>query len=145
MIILLHPDASPEQRDELQAALQRLGVQTDDVAFGTRHALVASDAAAGGLPAGSIARMAGVDKVVPTGPRAPLAAATARPGGHLPPRPGRGLRKRRKKTHEWVQPVVAAKPKPDLPPVPEKITLSEGVTVKELAEKLERKSKDVIA
>jgi len=37
------------------------------------------------------------------------------------------------------------RPKPDLPPVPEKITLSEAVTVKELAEKLNRKSKDVIA
>jgi len=35
--------------------------------------------------------------------------------------------------------------KPDLPPVPEKITLSEAVTVKELAEKLNRKSKDIIA
>jgi len=33
----------------------------------------------------------------------------------------------------------------DLPPVPENITLSEGVTVKELAEKLNRKSRDVIA
>jgi translation initiation factor IF-2 len=37
------------------------------------------------------------------------------------------------------------RPKPDLPPVPEEITLSEAVTVKELAEKLNRKSKDVIA
>ena len=41
--------------------------------------------------------------------------------------------------------IAPAKPKADLPPVPEKIQLSEGVTVKELAEKLERKSKDVIA
>jgi translation initiation factor IF-2 len=42
-------------------------------------------------------------------------------------------------------PPPAPKPKPDLPPVPETITLSEAVTVKELAEKLNRKSKDVIA
>jgi translation initiation factor IF-2 len=40
---------------------------------------------------------------------------------------------------------VPARPKPELPPVPEQITLSEVVTVKELAEKLNRKSKDVIA
>src|SRR5262249_59065322 len=38
-----------------------------------------------------------------------------------------------------------AKPKPNLPPVPASIQLSEAVTVKELAEKLNRKSKDVIA
>ena len=37
-----------------------------------------------------------------------------------------------------------AKPK-DLPPVPANVTLSEAGTVKELAEKLNRKSKDVIA
>jgi len=39
--------------------------------------------------------------------------------------------------------VIVTKPK-DLPPVPEEITLSEGVTVKELADKLNQKSRDVI-
>ena len=73
-----------------------------------------------------------------------------KPGG--PPPPGRGAppKKRRKKDRSKNQErtaemPVSAKPKPDLPPVPEEITLSEGVTVKELAEKLNRKSKDVIA
>ena len=78
-----------------------------------------------------------------------LPGPPGRPGmgrpGPLPP--GRGRPKRRKKkgkmARQQVVP-VAAKPK-DLPPVPEEIQLSEGVTVKELAEKLNRKSKDVIA
>jgi len=60
-----------------------------------------------------------------------------------PPRPPR-RRKKKDKNREQTTP-VAAKPKADLPPVPEEITLSEAVTVKELAEKLNRKSKDVIA
>jgi len=81
LIILLHPDAGPEQRDEVRAALQRLGVSTIDVPFGERHALVAEAASASHLPAGSIARIAGVEKVVATAPRSPLAHATAQPGG----------------------------------------------------------------
>ncbi len=83
-----------------------------------------------------------------TGPGG-LPGPPARPGmgrpGPLPP--GRGRPKRRKKkgkaARQQVAPIVA-KPR-DLPPVPEEIQLSEGVTVKELAEKLNRKSKDVIA
>ena len=83
-----------------------------------------------------------------------LAPAAARPGAAgpptgLPPRaaPGRPvppLRRRRKKERVERTP-LPARPKADLPPVPEAITLSEGVTVKELAEKLNRKSKDIIA
>jgi translation initiation factor IF-2 len=80
----------------------------------------------------------------PTGAPVPgrPAAGGPRPGA-LPPK------KRRKKDKDadrdlQVSP-LAAKPKPDLPPVPKEITLSEAVTVKELAEKLNRKSKDVIA
>jgi translation initiation factor IF-2 len=66
------------------------------------------------------------------------------PGG---PKPGKRKKKkgRKEKAERGQTPVpVTAKPK-DLPPVPESITLSEAVTVKELAEKLNRKSKDVIA
>jgi translation initiation factor IF-2 len=72
-------------------------------------------------------------------PRAPVGQ---RPGT----RPGPPPRKRRgKKVKEAYAPQLPSKPKPELPPVPEKITLSEAATVKELAEKLNRKSKDVIA
>jgi len=65
------------------------------------------------------------------------------PGRGVPP-PPKKRRKRKQPQERQVSPAVAARPK-DLPPVPETITLSEGVTVKELAEKLNRKSKDVIA
>lgn len=90
-------------------------------------------------------------------PPRPGAAGAPRPGGAMPPRPGAGphrpgmppprpprRRKKKDKNREQTTP-VATKPKVDLPPVPEEITLSEAVTVKELAEKLNRKSKDVIA
>ncbi len=52
---------------------------------------------------------------------------------------------RRKAKAADLPPIALAKPKAELPPVPERITLSEAVTVKELSEKLNRKSKDVIA
>jgi len=74
------------------------------------------------------------------------------PGAPGQPPPGAGpsgkRKKKKKKTkrEEFTQaPAPVAKPKADLPPVPESIVLSEGVTVKEIAEKLNRKSKDVIA
>jgi translation initiation factor IF-2 len=85
----------------------------------------------------------GTIPAVPPGRPGPL---PARPGA-VPVRPGPppGRRRRRKdKSVEVVAP-PSARPRPDLPPVPAEITLSEGVTVKELAEKLNRKSKDVIA
>ena len=64
-------------------------------------------------------------------------------GRPVPPRPP-GFKPRRKKKEKRPDP-KPARPKPELPPVPEEISLSEAVTVKELAEKLNRKSKDVIA
>jgi len=56
-------------------------------------------------------------------------------------------KKRRKKDKKDRDQVVlpAARPQKELPPPPAEITLTEAVTVKELAEKLNRKSKDVIA
>jgi len=80
----------------------------------------------------------------PGTPMGPGAGASVRPGGRGAPMPG--PKKRRKKGRGATPtPPPIARPKPDLPPVPESITLSEGVTVKELAEKMNRKSKDVIA
>jgi translation initiation factor IF-2 len=67
-----------------------------------------------------------------------------------PPAPGRATpaidrEARRARIKGMEVPPLPSKPKPDLPPVPTSIQLSEAVTVKELAEKLNRKSKDVIA
>ncbi|HET9300489.1 MAG TPA: translation initiation factor IF-2, partial [Candidatus Polarisedimenticolaceae bacterium] len=75
--------------------------------------------------------------VGPAGPPAP--GAGPRPAPPLPPR------ERGRKRDKVDAPPPVARPKPDLPPVPDKVVLSEAVTVKELAEKLNRKSKDVIA
>jgi translation initiation factor IF-2 len=77
--------------------------------------------------------------------RGPHPGPPGHPGmGRGAPPPPKKRRKRKQPAERQVTPAVSAKPK-DLPPVPETITLSEGVTVKELAEKLNRKSKDVIA
>jgi translation initiation factor IF-2 len=72
------------------------------------------------------------------------------PGAPRPPAPGRATpsadrEARRARAKGMDAPPPPSKPKPDLPPVPTSIQLSEAVTVKELAEKLNRKSKDVIA
>jgi translation initiation factor IF-2 len=72
------------------------------------------------------------------------------PGAARPPAPGRATpsadrESRRARAKGLDIPPPPSRPKPDLPPVPESIQLSESVTVKELAEKLNRKSKDVIA
>jgi translation initiation factor IF-2 len=75
-------------------------------------------------------------------PAAPVRPAPPHPGAP-PPRPT-GIKPRRKKKEKRPEP-TPARPKPELPPVPDEISLSEAVTVKELAEKLNRKSKDVIA
>jgi translation initiation factor IF-2 len=85
---------------------------------------------------------------VPGRPGAPT--HPGRPGpppglGRTAPPPPKKRRKRVKKAPQERVGITPARPKADLPPVPESITLSEGVTVKELAEKLNRKSKDVIA
>jgi translation initiation factor IF-2 len=92
------------------------------------------------------------------GPLPPRAAApapgvagrTPAPGTGRPPAPGRATpsadrESRRARAKGLDIPPPPSRPKPDLPPVPESIQLSESVTVKELAEKLNRKSKDVIA
>ncbi len=90
----------------------------------------------------------------PDAPRAatPPGRPAPAPPGTKPPTPGRAVppsqvarEARRKRTEEVLPPPVTPRQKPDLPPVPAKISLSETVTVKELAEKLNRKSKDVIA
>jgi len=93
-----------------------------------------------------------------TGPVAPrsappgpgVARPPAGPGAPRPPAPGRATpaadrEARRSRSKGLDAPPPPSKPKPDLPPVPASIQLSEAVTVKELAEKLNRKSKDVIA
>jgi translation initiation factor IF-2 len=92
------------------------------------------------------------------GPLPPRTAAPApgiagrppAPGTSRPPAPGRATpsadrESRRARAKGLDIPPPPSKPKPDLPPVPVSIQLSESVTVKELAEKLNRKSKDVIA
>jgi translation initiation factor IF-2 len=76
----------------------------------------------------------------PAPARTPTAPAPARPSA-----PVTHGRRDRGKNKGLEAPPLPSRPKPDLPPVPERITLSEAVTVKELAEKLNRKSKDVIA
>ena len=86
-----------------------------------------------------------------TAPAAPGAAGRPpAPGSTRPPAPGRATpsadrESRRARAKGLDIPPPPSRPKPDLPPVPASIQLSESVTVKELAEKLNRKSKDVIA
>jgi translation initiation factor IF-2 len=79
-----------------------------------------------------------------------IAGRPPAPGGSRPPAPGRATpsadrESRRARAKGLDIPPPPSRPKPDLPPVPATIQLSESVTVKELAEKLNRKSKDVIA
>jgi translation initiation factor IF-2 len=83
-------------------------------------------------------------------PAGPAGAAGPAPAAARAPVPGRTAppadrEARRARARGLEAPPPPSKPKPDLPPVPATITLSEAVTVKELAEKLNRKSKDVIA
>ncbi len=86
-----------------------------------------------------------------TAPAAPGAAGRPPAAGSTrPPAPGRATpsadRESRRARAKGIDiPPPPSRPKPDLPPVPASIQLSESVTVKELAEKLNRKSKDVIA
>ena len=81
----------------------------------------------------------------PPAPGRPPAAPTPVPAPADRVAPGvKKPSKKEKKEREAVPLPARSLPK-DLPPVPPEITLSEGVTVKELAEKLNRRSKDVIA
>jgi translation initiation factor IF-2 len=81
------------------------------------------------------------------GPR-PLPSQPVRPGGHLPGRPPgmrppprpMGPRGPRRRVERPIQPVAVAPP----PPITRMITLAEGMTVKDLADKLEVKVKDVL-
>jgi translation initiation factor IF-2 len=75
----------------------------------------------------------------------PTPPPAAGPGRGIPPRPPKKRRKKDKKKERQAAVPQTARVQKELPPVPAEITLSEGVTVKELAEKLNRKSKDVIA
>jgi translation initiation factor IF-2 len=100
-------------------------------------------------------RAADLARLGPLPPRAAaappgVAGRTPAPGTSRPPAPGRATpsadrESRRARAKGLDIPPPPSRPKPDLPPVPESIQLSESVTVKELAEKLNRKSKDVIA
>jgi translation initiation factor IF-2 len=108
------------------------------------------------FPARRIPPVTVIKRTRPAAPAPPPAAArtgapaAVRPGAPTPAAPYRPAppvsKKRRKKDkkRETVAP-PQVRPKQELPPVPAEIILSEGVTVKELAEKLNRKSKDVIA
>jgi translation initiation factor IF-2 len=60
------------------------------------------------------------------------------------PQQGRFRKGPRRKPSGPPQPAMPAKPQKPEPPLPASVILSEGVTVKELAEKLNRKSKDII-
>jgi translation initiation factor IF-2 len=101
------------------------------------------------------ARAGDLARLSPMPPRAAapapgVAGRTAPPGPPRPPAPGRATpaadrESRRARAKGLDIPPPPSRPKPDLPPVPASIQLSESVTVKELAEKLNRKSKDVIA
>lgn len=78
MIILLHLDAGPAERAGVRTALERLGAEVEESRLGERTAFWVNGA---DLPAESLARLPGVEKVVPLGGRAPLAEATRVPGG----------------------------------------------------------------
>ena len=103
----------------------------------------------------TLARAGDPPRLAPMPPRtaapAPgIAGRTPPPGTGRPPVPGRATpaadrESRRARAKGLDIPPPPSRPKPDLPPVPASIQLSESVTVKELAEKLNRKSKDVIA
>jgi translation initiation factor IF-2 len=90
----------------------------------------------------------GIKPVVPRIAVPPVVAPSVKrppvPGRTMPPPAPRPKRRKKDRDQQVVTP-APSRPKPELPPVPSEITLSEAVTVKELAEKLNRKSKDVIA
>jgi len=78
VLILLDPDAGPEQRAAVRAQLQRLDVATDEVDLDGRAGLVVR----GGTtrPADSLARIPHVAQVVPLG-EAPTRVRATRAGG----------------------------------------------------------------
>lgn len=81
MIILLHPDAGLPERSSVQAALAALDVVVEEVRLANRIGLVVT----GGdrtLPADALARIPGVDRVVPLDARVTLAESTRTDGPH---------------------------------------------------------------
>jgi 3-deoxy-7-phosphoheptulonate synthase len=78
LIILLHLDAGPAERAAVRAALQRLGLAIEEARLGERTTFWVSGA---DVPAESLARLPGVERVVPVGSRSPLVEATRVPGG----------------------------------------------------------------
>ncbi len=93
---------------------------------------------------------------VPPPPRPAAPIKTVRARGPEAPAPGKPKPKRKEKRPQRSQQIEAMEPalpeplprpddrRPSVPAVLRKVTLTEGVTVKELAEKLEIKHKDVI-
>ncbi|GJM21987.1 MAG: 3-deoxy-7-phosphoheptulonate synthase [Planctomycetota bacterium] len=79
MILLLQSDASAPQRSRLQAALSALGLSADAVRLGERHAMVLTSPT--DLPADSLARLEGVERVLPLEQRTSLVSETFREGG----------------------------------------------------------------
>lgn len=78
VLILLDPDAGPQQRATVRDQLLRLDVTTDEVVVGARHGLVVT----GGTkrPADSLARIPGVAQVVPLAEAQTRVAATLADG-----------------------------------------------------------------
>ena len=78
MIILLNLDAGPSERAAVRAALQRQGLAIEESRLGERTAFWVEGSE---VPAESLARLPGVERVVPVGSRSPLAEATRVSGG----------------------------------------------------------------
>ncbi len=74
LILLLSQDADPEQRAAVMATLARLDVSVSEIQLGERAALVVQGVSP--VPSGSLARIAGIERVVSVDTPAPLAAAT---------------------------------------------------------------------
>lgn len=79
MILLLQPGAGPAERDRVQASLSALGLSADAVRLGSREALVLDEHT--DLPAESLARIEGVERVVPLGSAPSLVHETFVEGG----------------------------------------------------------------
>ena len=88
----------------------------------------------------------GGPRPLPTPPVRPTTPGAPRPGflGRPPPRPYRPTHGRRTGPPVRRQPRPAAPPPEPPPPVTRTITLAEGMTVKDLADKLDVRAKDVL-
>lgn len=79
MILLLHRDADAAVRGRLQSALSALGLSADEVRLGERTGVVVTSAT--DLPADSLARLEGVERVLPLEERGSLVHDTWCEGG----------------------------------------------------------------